>query len=67
MKKVNWKDLLIRALKTFVQGTVAYLGYSLASADLTTKEGIKALAIGTLSAGASALMNFINSFLKKED
>lgn len=66
MKKINYKDLGMRALKTFIQGAVASLGYTLTTTDFTNKEAIKALIIGAIASGASALMNFINGLLKKE-
>ena len=67
MKKINWKDIGIRCLKTFVQGVVAYLTVSISTTDFTDKEAIKGLVIGTIASGVSALMNIINSLLKGDD
>ena len=67
MKKINWKDIGIRCLKTFIQGVVAYLTVSISTTDFTDKEAIKGLIIGTLASGVSALMNIINSLLKGDD
>jgi hypothetical protein len=67
MKKINWKDIGIRCLKTFIQGVVAYLAVSISTTDFTDKEAIKGLIIGTIASGVSALMNIINSLLKGDD
>jgi len=67
MKKINWKDIGIRCLKTFIQGVVAYLTVSISTTDFTDKEAIKGLIIGTIASGVSALMNIINSLLKGDD
>lgn len=64
MKNINWKDILMRCIKTFIQGTVAYLTVSISTTDFTDKEAIKGLIIGTIASGVSALMNIINSLLK---
>ena len=67
MKKINWKDIGIRCLKTFIQGVVAYLTVSISTTDFTDKEAIKALVIGALASGVSALMNIVNNLLKGDD
>ena len=67
MKKINWKDIGIRCLKTFIQGVVAYLTVSISTTDFTDKEAIKGLVIGTIASGVSALMNIINNLLKGDD
>lgn len=67
MKKINWKDIGIRCLKTFIQGVVAYLAVSISTTDFTDKEAIKGLIIGTIASGVSALMNIINSLLKGDE
>lgn len=67
MKKINWKDIGVRCLKTFIQGVVAYLTVSISTTDFTDKEAIKGLIIGTLASGVSALMNIINNLLKGDD
>lgn len=67
MNKINWKDIGIRCLKTFIQGVVAYLTVSISTTDFTDKEAIKGLIIGTIASGVSALMNIINSLLKGDD
>ena len=67
MKKVNWKDIGIRCLKTFIQGVVAYLTVSISTTDFTDKEAIKGLIIGTIASGVSFCMNLINNLLKGDD
>jgi hypothetical protein len=67
MKKINWKDIGIRCLKTFIQGVVAYLTVSISTTDFTDKEAVKGLIIGTIASGVSALMNIINSLLKGDE
>ena len=67
MKKINWKDIGIRCLKTFIQGVVAYLTVSISTTDFTDKEAIKGLIIGTIASGVSALMNIINNLLKGDE
>ena len=65
--KINWKDIGIRCLKTFIQGVVAYLTVSISTTDFTDKEAIKGLIIGTIASGVSALMNIINNLLKGDE
>ena len=65
--KINWKDIRIRCLKTFIQGVIAYLAVSISTTDFTDKEAIKGLIIGTIASGVSALMNIINSLLKGDE
>ena len=67
MNKINWKDIGIRCLKTFIQGVVAYLAVSISTTDFTDKEAVKGLIIGAIAGGVSALMNIINSLLKGDD
>lgn len=67
MKKINWKDIGIRCLKTFIQGVVAYLTVSISTTDFTDKEAIKGLIIGTIASGVSAITNLTLSLLKKDD
>lgn len=60
------KDILIRALKTFIQGFLGALAVSLPSSDLTSIEVVKSLLIGAVAGGISALMNLIINLLQKE-
>lgn len=67
MKKINWKDILIRCIKTFIQAITAYLAVSISTTDFTDKEAVKALIIGCIASGVSALMNIINNMLKGDE
>ncbi len=62
------KDILIRALKTFIQGFLGALAVTLPSSDLSNSDVIKSLLIGGIAAGISAVMNLIiNSMDKKRE
>ena len=62
------KDILIRALKTFIQGFLGALAVTLLSSDLSNSDVIKSLLIGGIAAGISAVMNLIiNSMDKKRE
>lgn len=61
------KDILIRALKTFIQGFLGALAVSLPSSDLTSMEVVKSLLIGAVAGGISALTNFILALLRTEN
>lgn len=62
------KDILIRALKTFIQGFLGALAVTLPSSDLSNSDVIKSLLIGGIAAGISAVMNLIiNSMDKKKE
>lgn len=65
--KINWKDIGIRCLKTFIQGVVAYLAVSISTTDFTDKEAVKGLIIGAIAGGVSAITNLTLSLLKKDD
>ena len=58
-------DILIRALKTFLQGFFGALVVTLPNSDLTNATVLKSLLIGAVSAGISAVMNLILSLLNK--
>lgn len=62
----NWKDILIRAGKTFLQGFLGALAVTLPSSDLTNTTIIKSILIGAVAGGLSALMNFAIQILQKE-
>lgn len=61
------KDILIRALKTFIQGFLGALAITLPSSDFSNTEVLKSLLIGALAGGISALMNLIINYLNKEE
>lgn len=58
-------DILIRALKTFLQGFLGSLVVTLPNSDLTNTTILKSLLIGAVSAGICAVMNLILSLLNK--
>ena len=53
------KDIIIRALKTFIQGFFGALIITLPTTDLTDMALLKSILIGALAMGISAVMNFI--------
>ena len=61
------KDILIRALKTFIQGFLGALAVTLPTTDLTNTELLKSILIGAIAGGISAVMNLIINALKKEE
>lgn len=63
--KAKVKDILIRAIKTFIQGFLGALAITLPSADLTDVALVKSILIGALAGGISAVMNLIINLLNK--
>ena len=59
MKNINWKDVAIRALKTFVEAFIACAGAELAGMDLfAIDKGMWcAVGISAAAAGISAVWN----------
>lgn len=58
MKLTNFKDTLIRALKTCVQALLSYLSAQLlVGIDITSREVINSLIIGGIGAILGALSN----------
>ena len=57
------KDILIRAIKTFIQGFLGALAVTLPNSDLTSQEVIKSLLIGATAGGISAVMNLTITYL----
>lgn len=57
--KNNFKDILVRAGKTFIQGFLGAMAISLSTADLSNMELVKSILIGALAGGISAVMNLI--------
>lgn len=59
MKNVNWKDVAVRAVKTFVEAAVAFVGAELAGVDIfTVDKGMwLALGVSAAAAGISAVWN----------
>ena len=65
--KEKIKDILIRALKTFIQGFLATLIVLLKDTDLTDESILKSVIIGAIAGGISAVMNLIIQLLNKDN
>ena len=63
----KWKDILIRAVKTFIQGFIAAILVSLETREITDKTVLKSILIGAVAGGVSAVMNMTLDLLKKEE
>ena len=63
---MNYKDIAIRMLKTFIQGFLGALAVTLPTTDLTNVALIKSVLIGALAGGISAVMNLIINLLNKK-
>lgn len=61
------KDIIIRAIKTFIQGFLGALAVSLPTTDINNSSLWKSILIGACAGGISAVMNFIINLLKKEE
>lgn len=61
------KDILIRALKTFIQGFLGALAITLPNSDLMAKDVLKSLLIGAIAGGISAVMNMIINLMKGDE
>ena len=59
MKNVNWKDVAVRAAKTFIEAFVAFEGAELAGMDLfAIDKGMwAAVGVSAVAAGISAVWN----------
>lgn len=59
MMNINWKDVAIRAIKTFVQAFIATAGAELAGVDLfaADRSMLCAVAVSAAAAGVSAVWN----------
>lgn len=57
------KNILERALKTFIEGALGYFAVSISSGNF---ELTKTVLVGALAMGLSALINYIQSLLVKE-
>lgn len=61
------KDIVTRALKTFIQGFLGALAITIPTSDLTNMTVMKSALIGAVAGGISAVMNFVIELLKKEE
>lgn len=62
MNKEKIKDILIRCIKTFIQGFLATLMVTMQNGEV---EITKSVIIGAVSGGISALMNLIIKLLER--
>jgi len=60
------KDIIIRAIKTFIQGFLGALAVTLPNNDYSDLTVIKSLLIGAIAAGISAVMNLFLGYLNKK-
>lgn len=67
---MKWKDILTRALKTFIQGFIGSLVVMLPATDFTDLTTIKttliSVIIGASASGLSAVMNIVINYCKKD-
>ena len=70
MKRIDWKDILKRAGKTFVQAFIASFGIN-RLAEITDLETAKAvlypMLISCIAAGVSALWNMISNYFSEKE
>jgi len=59
------KDIIIRAVKTFIQGFLGALAVTLPTTDFTNTELLKSILIGAAAGGISAVMNFFRDLITK--
>ena len=67
MKKEKFKDILVRAIKTFIQGFLGSLAVFIGGNANFDEKLIESALIGALAGGISALMNFVVTLLDKEE
>lgn len=58
---VNYKDIGVRAFKTFLQAFLATVAIGIVSVD--SLDALQALGVASLAAGISAIQNFIKETL----
>lgn len=63
----NWKDIAIRAIKTFIQGFLGALAVTLPTSDLSDMTIVKSILVGAVAGGISCVMNMTVQLLGKED
>lgn len=61
------KDILNRALKTFIQGFLASMIVSLNNATSVNETMLKSAILGAIAGGISAVMNMIIQYLNREE
>lgn len=70
MKRIDWKDIVKRAGKTFVQAFIASFGIDRLT-EITDLESAKAvlypMLISCVAAGVSAAWNMVTSYFRKKE
>lgn len=61
------KDILNRALKTFIQGFLASMVVSINNATSINETMLKSAILGAIAGGISAVMNMIIQYLNREE
>lgn len=61
--KEKSKDIMNRALKTFIQGFLGALAITLPNTDYSDLSIVKSLLIGAIAMGISAVMNLAINYL----
>ena len=61
------KDILIRAIKTFIQGFLASLAISINGVSNVDEKLVKSALIGAVAGGISAVMNYVIKLLESEE
>lgn len=61
------KDILNRALKTFIQGFLASMVVSINNATSVNETMLKSAILGAIAGGISAVMNMTIQYLNREE
>lgn len=61
------KDILNRALKTFIQGFLASMVVSINNATRVDETVLKSAILGAIAGGISAVMNMVINYLNREE
>ena len=61
------KDILNRALKTFIQGFLASMVVSINNATSVNETMLKSAILGAIAGGISCVMNMIIQYLDREE
>lgn len=64
---MKWKDILIRAIKTFFQGFLGALAVTLPQTDFSDSTLLKSILVGAVAAGISAVMNMTVNLISVEE
>lgn len=67
MNKKKFKDILIRALKTFIQAFIAAFLLGTSNLSNLDKKVVESALLAGLAAGISAVMNLVGNLLDKGD